>query len=494
MCIHNCDYYTGCALAVKGYSLDMCILCQMATAGASVVLSVVPSVSLTSSPSPQDIQKVPNAQLAKAPCKKSGAVRTVKKQKLTCKKVGKKLVWVANKKPKTAKTTLPVLSAPPTMPAGGEDHAACQLREARVNKYQPWNVGFPRGDAYGTPTLPTSGKANVQLLAIDFPNAVGTSAELVAAEKEIAEYSKWFEFTSKGTLSFDWQFPKQWLRMSKPTAEYNLKKGDRATVLPMAQEVVSLADPLVDFTDSKFVFVLFPRSIKLGVPDLGMANWRVETNEGPVKNLFGGSEYFYDRGFDLWSFWIHEWGHPMGLAGHSPRSSISIMDNQNGSSVVLNVWDTFFSGWLGSDELYCMPIEEKSKEITLIPLERFQRGPRGVIVPITDTNALVIESHRAEGWGKRMLDADYGRQSGGSGTASYGVSVYWIDTTSDTNSYVGTDGVIDSDLGEKWADHVVPAGVTRPFDLLIKGDKVTYRGVTVEFVKTGDYDTVRITK
>jgi len=369
------------------------------------------------------------------------------------------------------------------MPAGGSEQAACRLREARVKNYQPWNVGFPRGDSNGTPTLPTSGKANVQLLAIEFPGALGTSAELAAAEKEIAEYNKWFEFTSQGALSFNWQFPKQWLRMSKPTAQYNLQKGDRATVLPMAQEVVSIADPYVDFTNSDFVFVLFPKSIKLGVPDLGMHNWRVETNEGPVKNLFGGSEYFYDRGFELWSFWIHEWGHPMGLAGHAPRSNISIMDNQNGSSVMLNVWDTFFSGWMGSDELYCMPIEEKSKEITLIPLERLQRGPRGVIVPISDTNALVIESHRAEGWGKRM-----------SGSASYGVSVYWIDTTSDTNRYVGTDGIIDSDLGEKWADHVVPSGVTRPFDLLFKGDKVTYRGVTVEFVKTGDYDTVRITK
>jgi hypothetical protein len=381
------------------------------------------------------------------------------------------------------------------MPAGGEDHAACQLREARVNKYQPWNIGFPRGAKFGTAALPSSGRVNVQLLAIDFPGAEGTSAELIAAEKEIAEYNRWFEFTSKGTLSFDWQFPKQWLRMSKPTAEYNLKTGDRATVLPMAQEVVSLGDPLVDYTDSKFVFVLFPRSIKLGVSNLGMHSWPVETNEGPVGNLFGGSEYFYDRGFELWSFWIHEWGHPMGLAGHAPRSHTSIMDNQNGSSVVLNVWDTFFSGWLGSDELYCMPIEEKSKEITLIPLERFQRGPRGLIVPITDTNALVIESHRAEGWGKRMMDANFVRQLGqGNKVASYGVSVYWVDTTSDTDRWVGTDGSFDSDLGEKWADHVVPAGVKRPFDLLIKGDKVSYRGVTVEFVKSGDYDTVRITK
>jgi len=296
-------------------------------------------------------------------------------------------------------------------------------------------------------------------------------------------------------LSFNWQFPKQWLRMSKETAQYNLQKGDRATVLPMAQEVVSIADPYVDFTNSDFVFVLFPKSIKLGVPDLGMANWRVESNEGPVKNLFGGSEYFYNNGFDLWSFWVHEWGHPMGLPGHTPRSSISIMDNQNGSSVMLNVWDTFFSGWMGNDELYCMPIEEKSKEITLIPLERLQRGPRGVIVPISDTNAVVIESHRAEGWGKRMMDREYGIKSGGNlTTASYGISVYWIDTTKDTNRYAGSSGFTDSNSGEKWSEYIVPGGIPHPFNLLSKGEKVTYRGVTVEFVKTGDYDTVRITK
>ena len=464
----------------------MCILCQLATAGASVVLSVVPSLPMTSEAKPEVVQNTPEVQVASTACKKQGTARTFQKQKQTCKKVGKRLVWVTNKKSSSTATTantLPTPTAPPTMPAGGSEQAACRLREARVKNYQPWNVGFPRGDSYGTPTLPTSGKANVQLLAIEFPGALGTSAELIAAEKEIAEFNKWFEFTSRGALSFNWQFPKQWLRMSKETAQYRLQKGDRATVIPMAQEVVSIADPFVDFTNSDFVFVLFPKSIKLGVPDLGMHNWRVETNEGPVKNLFGGSEYFYNRGFELWSFWIHEWGHPMGLAGHAPRSNISIMDNQNGNSVMLNVWDTFFSGWMGSDELYCMPIEEKSKEITLIPLERLQRGPRGVIVPISATNALVVESHRAEGWGKRI-----------SGTASYGVSVYWIDTTSDTNRYVGTDGFIDSDLGEKWADHVVPSGGTRPFDLLFKDDKVTYRGVTVEFVKTGDYDTVRITK
>ena len=44
--------------------------------------------------------------------------------------------------------------------------------------------------------LPTSGRINVQLLAIEFPDTLGTAAELTAIEKDIAEFNKWFEFTS----------------------------------------------------------------------------------------------------------------------------------------------------------------------------------------------------------------------------------------------------------------------------------------------------------
>ena len=276
-----------------------------------------------------------------------------------------------------------------SVPAGGSSLDACKLTEARINKFQPWNIGFPRGTSDNTPALPSTGVANIQLIAVDFSDAVGTAEELTAADAQISEYNKWFEFTSNGALSFNWQYPKRWLRMSKSVPGYGLLKGDRATVLPMAQEIVSLADPFTDFSNSDFVFVLFPKAIQ-GLNDgIGMANWQVNSAEGPVKNLFGGAEYFYNNNYDLWSFWIHEWGHPMGLAGHSPRSNLSIMDNQNGSSVTLNVWDTFFAGWMGSDELYCMPSTQSTLETQLIPLERLQRGMRGVIVPISTTVTLL---------------------------------------------------------------------------------------------------------
>jgi len=371
-----------------------------------------------------------------------------------------------------------------SVPAGGNSLDACKLTEARINKFQPWNIGFPRGTSDNTPALPSTGVANIQLIAVDFSDAVGTAEELTAADAQISEYNKWFEFTSNGALSFNWQYPKRWLRMSKSVPGYGLLKGDRATVLPMAQEIVSLADPSIDFTNSDFVFVLFPRSVRDLNDGIGMANWRVESAEGPVKNLFGGGDYFYRNNYELWSYWIHEWGHPMGLAGHSPRSNLSIMDNQNGSSVTLNVWDTFFAGWMGADQLYCMPNTQSTLETQLIPLERLQHGMRGVIVPISTTEALVVESHRAEGWGARL------------GAGTYGVLVYYIDTTKDTDRSGESQGIVK----EAWSKYVTPTTDTSPDPsnalnkLLLQGDTVTYKGITVTLTKTGDVDTVRITK
>jgi len=371
-----------------------------------------------------------------------------------------------------------------SVPAGGSSLDACRLTEARINKFQPWNIGFPRGTSENTPALPSTGVSNIQLIAIDFSDAVGTAEELNDVDSQISEFNKWFEFTSNGTKSFNWQYPKRWLRMSKPIPGYALVKGDRATVLPMAQEIVSLADPFVNFSNSDFVFVLFPKTVHDLNDGIGMANWRVESAEGPVKNLFGGGEYFYKNNYDLWSFWIHEWGHPMGLAGHSPRSNLSIMDNQNGSSVMLDVWDSFFAGWMGSDELYCMPSSATTLETQLTPLERLQHGMRGVVVPISATEALVVESHRAEGWGSKL------------GAGTYGVLVYYIDTTKDTDRSGEQQGIVK----EAWSKYVTPNSDTNPDPsnalnkLLLQGDTVTYKGITVTLTKTGDVDTVRITK
>lgn len=46
---------------------------------------------------------------------------------------------------------------------------------------------------------------------------------------------------------------------------------------------------------------------------------------------------------------------------------------------------------------------------------------------------------------------------------------------------------------ETWSQYVTPA-TTNTNKLLLQGDTVTYKGITVTLTKTGDVDTVKITK
>ena len=78
------------------------------------------------------------------PCTTVGDTFALSVGYLECRQFGDdSLKWV----------TLSKAPAAPTMALGGSNLESCRLQEARNVKYQPWNVGFPRGDASGTPTL-----------------------------------------------------------------------------------------------------------------------------------------------------------------------------------------------------------------------------------------------------------------------------------------------------------------------------------------------------
>ena len=67
--------------------------------------------------------------------------------------------------------------------------------------------------------------------------------------------------------------------------------------------------------------------------------------------------------------------------------------------------------------------------------------------------------------------------------------VYYIDTTKDTDRSGEQLGIVK----EAWSKYITPETFNTN-SLLIQGDTVTYKGITVTLTKTGDVDTVRITK
>lgn len=442
--------------------------------------ALAPGNAAAASPRPAPI---PTATRAGAPCRTAGATVRTPRGFLECREVaGGRLRWVAlSRRP-------PVPQAPP----GGANLDECRLADRREPILQPWNIGFPRGDRNGTPLLPASGTMRVQLIAVDFSDATGTGAELAAAGRQIAEFSRWFEVHSHGALRVEWQFPPRWYRMSRTSADYQWVKGDRQRMVPIAEEMLALADAEVDFAGSDSVFVLLPRSIVHVNPDLGDANVVLRTADGPVRHLWAGGRFFYQLEWnaprELWSFWVHEYLHPMGIPGHGLRSNSDVANNQNGRSVVLNAWDRFLAGWSTADDLYCMPAARITAplRIELSPLERTARGLNAVMIPVSDTQVIVVESRRAEGWGARL------------GRGAYGILATVIDVSRDVDRS-SESGSVPGEPFPSFATPLVPPGTPRADAhrreyLLRMGESVEYSGVRIDFVASGDNDTVLVVR
>jgi len=381
-----------------------------------------------------------------------------------------------------------------------------------------YSVGFPLAG-----NTPATGAIKVVLLPVDFSDAVGTGQEISDAGIQIDLFNEWVRSQSRSALTVDWAFPVAWFRASRPSSDYGLdpdsvyaamRGGDvrayAAIVEAFGTEVVALADPVVDFTDVQFVYVLLPETIVHIDPHVGYFHLDVPSDEGPIEKLWGGGAFFYrpdaygdDK--ELWSVWIHEIGHTWGLAGHAPvailgredeqgstDSDLHLMGSQDALHKVFSVWDQWLLGWLPDEEVYCLPGSRLDRtDVELVALERPEEaGYRAAMIPLTESSILVVESRRSEGYGERA--APYGN----------GVVVYVVDTTLDYDRSGEVNGV----ALDRFAAYLAPpltfseriargqssrAGMD-PF--LMLGESVTYDGVTVSVVQSGDRDVVRIVR
>ena len=382
------------------------------------------------------------------------------------------------------------IPAPPQAPVESRaSYEMCKIRDQRASIYQPWNVAFPLGDRSGSTRLAEIGVSTVALLAVDFPDAVGTLQELTAVSTQVEAANLWLAHFSAGRKAFDWRTNLTWIRMPKASTEYSWKEPSRVST---AQAIVDQVDSTFNFSGIEFIFVVLPKALGSHARDGAIAiNRSLHSSEGRLSNFFGGGTFFYEteNGYEreLWSAWIHEWLHPVGLPGHGSRMNLDVMNNQNGKSVVLNAWDSYLLGWSDWTETYCVDAATLTNiRLRLVPLERRQRGLKSIMVRLSDSEVLVIESRRAEGWGSRL------------GVGNYGLMVYVINATRDINraDEGSWDGVSNY---ETYSTVLRPASVSaNDFKLrerlVYEGESVSYAGITVALSATGDNDLISITR
>lgn len=337
-------------------------------------------------------------------------------------------------------------------------------------------VGLPKPDH----KLPSTGTVKTIVLFADFEDAPAsqTPEEVFALISPDSE--KFYSDISYGRMDYVFEPHFVWLRLPKPSAYYGEGIGSYEGHLEFIQDAVNLADADVDFSTADSVALIVPpeaRAVPYG-PALG-------ANPGEGYSADGKTfENGITSGADLlgWGFlWLnHETGHILSLPDlyayqadpsnyddiHRFVGGFSLMGFIAGNAPEYFAFERWQLGWLDDSQIVCQETADQTTTLTAIETVG---GTKAVIVPLSETKLLVIESRRKVGYDQKLVKE--------------GALVYTVDTS----IYSGEGAIV-----------VYPVLDNDPYrdqSPLAVGESTTVEGVTVTVIEaTSEGDTVQVTK
>jgi len=387
------------------------------------------------------------------------------------------------------------------------DDSKCRLPDQRVNPRSAevgLVVGFPR-ELSGVLT-PSIGELRLAAVAVDFPDFPGTSEELRIPPEAASEIDRWIEFESRGRTRATWQIHNDWITMSKPAAAYEVQGFGIEPYQQLSTEIVNRVLEVMPLEAIDELFVYFPDSIteselntgldpfdgllaQIGIPKRELS----EFGGSRIRSMKGSGTISKINGNVLWAIWAHALIHAMGLQGHAPEPT-SLIDSATNGVFTLSSWSRWLLGWLEESELACVSPESLPAELDLIPLQigGDEAGIRSAMIPIDETTAIAIESHRA---------VDYGSGLGPRGT--YGVLAYLIDTKNQAkydpftnDESAGTRFLYPNQVVQKERMGVGRAAFKEnPLQpLMLVGESIVFGDVLIEFIRSSGMDTIRVSR
>jgi hypothetical protein len=502
-------------------------------------------------------------------CSKLGITSTHAGKKYTCIKSGKKLVWnkgVAIAKPVPAVTPTPTPTPTPTVsptvkplvegdscvtigetvsnstgylecrardgnrqqyfqlsksfvplqiPNTSDPLTTCQLRDQRpVTSAYFWQeyraVAYPAKPERG---FVNSGEQKIVIVGIDFVDAPGVGSPKSILEETIKISSEWIKWYSQNKLSWNFVTYDKWIRAPKESQELKTAEvGEDAQITDkIKHEYIGEIDKYLDLKDAAAIWIIYPDTIsKIYAESQNRSYYNpVSIKNGAISPLMlaiGKETYLASR--LPWLFFTHETMHGQGLMGHSPHWPyiFGIMYNEYSPSHNLNGWESLIMGWGSTQNLYCKDIKNLSSfTLTLAPIEREQLGISTVLIKLSETKVLAIESHRVDKWSPLQIPG------------LYGVSTYVIDLAVDNRAYLleppgrylklnnvshgfspirGKPIPGFENFGTNLIDGVGVAGGsgTDLNVMMYLGESLVYEGVKISLINSGDNDTIRIEK
>jgi len=343
------------------------------------------------------------AAKAGAKCTKVGIKSVVKDKSYICIKSGKKLIWKLNSQnSNTSKPIIPVTNL-------SDAALFSNLDKCRIIDGDPQTTNMTAGFPIPDGRIDLVKGAKMQIIGVDFPDKIGgTKSPKELNQNLTSSVEKFWSAQSSIPVKFDWEWSSEWVRMPNSINSYSLGgsffqgKFNPDAYFNFAKEIISKTDSNIDFTGVNFLFIVFPSGIKneeIGT-FLVHTQGTYSTREGNIFNLImAGGDY------NSASTYIHEFGHALGLTDirdtldvGNQKSDGMYYDVMNNSTYPeLLVWHRYLLGFLENSQIHCINSTDTSTH-WLVPVASVSKQVKGIVIPLSSTEAVIVESRRAIGF------------------------------------------------------------------------------------------------
>lgn len=365
-----------------------------------------------------------------ATCKIFQQKVTYQNKTYTCIRSGKKLVWnkgVANVLATTATTITSTIGTSTLLDSTGYLNVAnCKLANGSDNIYV--NESFEQNPF----RLRTNKPIRALIFPIDFPDLIGNSDPQKDFAYVANGVSDYYKQMSDGKTTFNWTIYPRFVRYGSNVADINLGGRTATGFQNFYAEATKLAKQTIDL--SAFDLIIYAPPLTTTRDQIAIGPAFVSNSSDQINaTMLDGQSYEMKSPLST----VHEIGHLMGLAdlynfdaaneaAANPGAQsandlqfkyMGIFDLMNwaqGAGVELTTWNRWLLGLITDDQIRCLP---PSDTTTLLSPVEVSGGIKGAVIPLSKTEAIVIESRRALRYDSNI------------GSASEGVLIYTVDTS-----------------------------------------------------------------
>ena len=369
------------------------------------------------------------------------------------------------------------------------------------------SVGFP----FIPERFPHTGTASIVLAQVAFDDVRPAIDEtpLDYFAPHAAKVQEWAKFFSQGEFEIDIQIVPEFVEMGMKSSD--LPNDPRAVV----DMILGKMPPDIDFEGVDGTFVYWASEINHplegdGALRVGSSEYQFAEGEERPQLFFAahnwhvadspGMSFLHKRRY-TWGYLLHEIQHEQGLNTHAPGNGWSTGSGQNQYphpqsgqwSSVLASWELWLLGWIKDSQVHCVTPTDltEPQQFVLTPQEIYGGERKIAVIPIDDSDVLVVESRRPINWTQGWEETDAG------------LFVYTVNPQLREQDDHDPNDCGNSPEYPKWAYYLFPDGLEpekcyfNDFQraLLRKaGQTVTHKGVRISLEHVGEnLDYVMIT-